>query len=61
MMKAMGVGGIGNYYGGLSITIINGKFYWGIGNYDGYSFEEIPDYLFNALMKYENERIKDKQ
>lgn len=51
--KAMkGVGGIGNYYGGLNIAEVNGKFYWSIENHDGYYVEEIPKYLFVALNNY---------
>tara|TARA_R110002020_G_scaffold475890_1_gene713745 strand:- start:18544 stop:18675 length:132 start_codon:yes stop_codon:yes gene_type:complete len=29
------IGGIGNYYGGLSVNKQGEKFYWGIENYDG--------------------------
>jgi hypothetical protein len=43
---------IGNYYGGLEVKEEDGKYLWGIGNYDGTEFEEIPKYLYDALIKY---------
>ena len=43
------VGGIGNYYGGLSIKRENGTPYWGIENYDGTYWEEISEELYNLL------------
>lgn len=33
-MKHLGVGDIGNYYGGLRVMEYNGKYYWIIENYD---------------------------
>jgi len=43
---------IGNYYGGLEIKEEEGKYFWGIENYDGTDFEEIPKYLYDALIKF---------
>ncbi len=43
---------IGNYYGGLGIKEEEGKYFWGIENYDGTDFEEIPKYLYDALIKF---------
>jgi hypothetical protein len=51
------VGDIGNYYGGLYIHLIEGKYYWGIVDYDDdFGWEEIPKDLYNALLAYENLR-----
>ena len=41
---------IGNYYGGLKIAELDGKFYWGIENYDGTHYEEIDESLFRELL-----------
>ena len=49
-------GNIGNYYGGLSIAVSGDKYYWGIENWDGTEWEEIPKYLFDAINRYEDER-----
>ena len=49
-------GNIGNYYGGLNIAISDDKYYWGIENWDGTEWEEIPKYLFDAINRYEDER-----
>ena len=57
-MNEREIGGIGNYYGGLSVLMAEGKYYWGIENHDGIYWEEIPRYLFDALNKYEEERKK---
>ena len=56
MEKTIAVGDIGNYYGGLNIKESEGKFFWSIENYDGYDWEEIPEYLYQTLIKYKNER-----
>ena len=46
------IGEIGNHYGGLSISIINGKFFWSIENWDGECWEEIPKSLFDELDRF---------
>lgn len=47
------IGGIGNYYGGLCIKKdTEDKCYWGIENYDGINWKEIPHELFNTLKDY---------
>lgn len=51
------IGGIGNYYGCLSIKEEAGRYFWSIGNYDGHSWEEIPEYLYRALVQYEEGRV----
>jgi len=47
--------GIGNYYGGLEIKEEDEKYYWGIENYDGTGYQEIPKYLYDALVKFRDE------
>ena len=51
-MKERDIGAIGNYYGGLTVKTENNKFYWGIENWDGTLWEEIPESLFNELNVY---------
>lgn len=46
------IGGIGNYYGGLSVVDLNGRYYWSIENWDGHNWEEIPKSLYDELMKF---------
>lgn len=49
--------GCGNYYGGLNIKKKKGKHYWCIEDYSGYHWNEIPKYLYDALIKYNDEYI----
>ncbi len=52
------IGEISNYYGHLIVFEEKSKYYWTIEDY-GHSYEEeIPKYLYDALVKYENERKK---
>lgn len=60
------IGEIGNYYGGLLVSKDETGYYWVIENYDtdlsdNSSFEEIPQYLYEALIRFENERDKPKR
>jgi len=55
MSEPIGIGGIGNYYGGLNVKEEDGKFYWSIENWNGFHWEEIPSYLYEALIKYDGE------
>lgn len=59
MIKTFSVGDIGNYYGGLEIKEEDGKFYWGIENYDGTEFEEIPEHLYIELYKLRDLDFED--
>lgn len=52
----MTIGEIGNYYGQLEIRKDNDKYYWGIENWNGIYWEEIPKSLFSALVKFERNR-----
>jgi hypothetical protein len=49
----MRIGKIENYYGGLHVKEEDGKYYWSIENYDGHNYKEIPKYLYDSLMCYE--------
>jgi hypothetical protein len=49
---AIPVGKIGNQYGGLAILKVDGKCYWGIENYNGTLWEEIPASLYDALLAF---------
>jgi hypothetical protein len=50
------IGDVCNYYGGLHVKEQNGKYYWGIENWDGdFGWIEIPKQLFDALIQYDNQ------
>ena len=49
------IGDIDNYYGGLSVSSADNKFYWSIENWDGYYWKEIPEELYMALLKYQED------
>jgi hypothetical protein len=51
--KGLLVGEIGNTVGKLHVKKLNGKCYWSIGDWDGHEWEEIPQYLYDALIKFE--------
>jgi hypothetical protein len=53
----MKIGNIGNYYGDLQVRVDQGKFYWGIDNYDGVDWEEITEELYCALIKFNTKGI----
>ena len=50
------IGKIGNYYGGLSVRSDGTRHEWGIENYDGTDWEEIPESLYSALTAFEASR-----
>ena len=52
----MKIGTIGNYYGHLEVKEEYGSYWWDIENWNGDYWEEIPKYLYDALIKFENER-----
>ena len=47
------IGSIGNYYGCLAVKVEGGRFFWSIENYDGHNWEEIPKFLFDALIRFD--------
>jgi hypothetical protein len=50
--------GIGNTYGEVSIIESAGKFYLELGDCFYTEPEEIPEYLYNALLKYSTDNGK---
>jgi hypothetical protein len=54
------IGRISNYYGGLWVKEESQKYWWGIENYDGTDWEEIPKSLFDELVKYDEARKETK-
>lgn len=56
------VGEIGNHYGALHVEeTSNGIYQWGIEDYSGIDYEEIPKYLYDALIKFEKNKNKEKK
>lgn len=59
-METKSIGTVSNFYGGLYVKKINNKYYWDIESYDGVHGlkfnEEIPEYLFKALLRFEKQR-----
>lgn len=55
MEKDTNIGMIGNYYGGLHIVERDGKYTWYITDYDYDDIQEIPKYLYDALLKFQQE------
>lgn len=56
--ETQSIGDIGNYYGGLEVKEEDGRYFWGIADYDGEHWEEIPEYLYLDLHRFEGERGK---
>ena len=52
------VGNISNHYGGLDIKQEKGKYYWGIEDYTNIDWEEIPEYLYKSLVKFEKSLLE---
>lgn len=48
------VGACNNYYGGLSVKEEDGKFFWSIENYNGFSWYDISENLFKLLIEEES-------
>ena len=57
-MKTKEIGGIGNYYGGLSVKEEDSKFFWGIEDYSGTYWDEIPKPLYDEILKFERSRSR---
>jgi hypothetical protein len=50
------IGTIGNYYGSLFVKKDDdGRCWWSIENYDGNDWEQIPQSLYDELMKFEDQ------
>ena len=46
---------IGNYYGTLNVRDESGVFEWGIESWNGFDWEQIPESLYNELVKFKEE------
>ena len=57
----MRIGCIGNYYGNLEVKEGGGLYYWTIENYEGIDWEEIPESLYNELVKFEDRKQQTKR
>lgn len=55
------IGTIGNYYGGLSVKKEGEKYFWGIENYDGTDWEEIPKKMYDRLISFEKQRVREQK
>jgi hypothetical protein len=55
------IGTIGNYYGGLSVKKEGEKYFWGIENYDGTKWEEIPKKMYDRLIYFEKQRVREQK
>lgn len=51
------IGEVANYEGSLEIYMKDGRFMWVITGYGEWG-EQIPQYLYDALNKFEDEREK---
>ena len=49
------IGIICNHYGGLQVQQQDGRFFWAIMDWCGETWEEIPEYLFLALNRFEDD------
>jgi hypothetical protein len=50
------IGSICNTYGGLEVCQEDGRFLWAIMDWCAETWEEIPEYLFLALNRFQDER-----
>ena len=55
------IGTIGNYYGGLSVKKEGEKYFWGIENYNGTEWEEIPKKMYDRLISFEKKRVREQK
>lgn len=55
------IGTVGIYYSSfLEVEERDGKYYWNIQSWKGSYWEEIPEYLYRALNRFEDERTATK-
>lgn len=55
------IGTIGNYYGNLLVKKQGEKYFWGIEDYDGIIWEEIPKEVYNTLITFEAQRVNEQK
>ena len=46
---------LGNTYGNLCVSEYDGEYYSCVENFDGCYWEEVPKYLYDALLKFKTE------
>ena len=55
--NAVSIGDVSNQYGGISVSKEGGCYFWALQTWNGdYIAEEITQELYEALIKFENER-----
>ena len=55
--NAVNIGDVNNHYGGISVSKEGGCYFWALQNWSGdYIAEEITQELYEALIKFEEER-----
>ena len=62
-MKRTEIYGVTNYYGGLNVMTLKGKYYWCVENYDTdfddlSQWKEMPSSLYNEIIKHNNNPIE---
>lgn len=50
------IGTIKNYYADVSVRKEGEKAQWSINNFDGDDWQEIPQYLYDALNRFQDEQ-----
>ena len=49
------IGTIQNYYGALTLRLTASGYEWAIGDIGGLDWQPIPEYLAQALLRFDNE------
>jgi hypothetical protein len=52
------IGGIENYHGVLVVKTEGDKFFWAIECHSSVTWEEIPKFLYESLIKFEEMRVE---
>ena len=60
MIKTFTMQNIGNYYGGLEVSAVDGKYFWCIPDYSGEDDYEIPKSLYDELKKHYESQLTNK-
>ena len=55
----MEIGDIGNYYGCLSVKKEESKFFWSIEDFSGHLWQEIPESLYEELLKFNDSEMNN--
>ena len=54
-MKHIGL--TSNYYGGVVVKSEDNKYYWQVEDYKDNDWEQIPEYLYESLIRFQEERL----